>query len=132
MSFFFSRYIATAKFDSRNKVPYVGVLRPLSQILQQILSEPEDEIRMFNDHLKMALGAHFSNINTLVDLVPELKTLVYETPEYTKHHAATNTAAAADYTGAVDNIEARNRFQNVYVEVMRAVCQWRMTTLVCV
>ncbi|KAI7875162.1 hypothetical protein K492DRAFT_168413 [Lichtheimia hyalospora FSU 10163] len=122
-------YIATAKFDSRNKVPYVGVLRPLSQILQQILSEPEEEIRMFNDHLKMALGAHFSNINTLVDLVPELKTLVYETPEYTKQHAATNTSAAADYTGAVDNIEARNRFQNLYVEIMRAICQWRMTTL---
>lgn len=113
----------------------MGVLRPLSQILQQILSEPEDEIRMFNDHLKMALGAHFSNISTLVDLVPELKTLVYgTTPDPSKHHAATNTAtaAAADYASAADNIEARNRFQNVYVEVMRAICQWRMTTLVCV
>lgn len=115
----------------------MGVLRPLSQILQQILSEPEDEVRMFNDHLKMALGAHFSNINTLVDLVPELKTLVYGTSDPTtkQQHAATNTAtaaaAAADYASAVDNIEARNRFQNVYVEVMRAICQWRMTTLVC-
>ena len=71
-----SSYIASTKFDSRNKVPYSGLLRLLSQALQQVLSETEEEVHRFFELLKAWLGAQFSNISVLADLVPELKSLL--------------------------------------------------------
>ena len=107
------------KFDSRNKVPYTTVLRALSQILQQILSESEDDIQQFHCHLKMALGAQFSNIALLTDFVPELVPLLPSTDW---------SSDSVDVQ--MDNIEAKNRFHKVFTEVFRAVSVWRMTSLV--
>ncbi|KAI7876513.1 hypothetical protein K492DRAFT_210311 [Lichtheimia hyalospora FSU 10163] len=113
-------YIATVKFDSRNKVPYSGVLRSLSQILQQVLSETEADIRMFYDHLKAHLGSQFCNIALLADFVPELKALLDP-----------NSIKTDDSNDAyqMDNVEAQARFHNLFVEILRAVTHWRMVTL---
>ncbi|CDS08874.1 hypothetical protein LRAMOSA10235 [Lichtheimia ramosa] len=117
-----SGYISSTKFDSRNKVPYSGLLRLLSQALQQVLSETEEEVHRFFEHLKAWLGAQFSNISILADLVPELKSLLVAAG-YKDQHINTEISMKAD------NVEARLRFHNLYVEVFRAVSHWRMVTI---
>ncbi|CDS11781.1 hypothetical protein LRAMOSA04044 [Lichtheimia ramosa] len=117
-----SGYISSTKFDSRNKVPYSGLLRLLSQALQQVLSETEEEVQRFFEHLKAWLGAQFSNISILADLVPELKSLL-ATAGYKNDH--TNIEISIK----TDNAEARLRFHNLYAEVFRAVSHWRMVTI---
>ncbi|KAG2222787.1 hypothetical protein INT45_011597, partial [Circinella minor] len=111
-------YVATCKFDSRNKVPYSAVLRSLSQILQQILSEPD--IKAFYAHVKLSLGTQFSNISMITDFVPELKCLL--NAEEPKNNSNTQSIQ-------MDNIEVRVRFHNLYVELIRAITRWGMTTL---
>ncbi|CDS06004.1 hypothetical protein LRAMOSA08532 [Lichtheimia ramosa] len=117
-----SGYITSTKFDSRNKVPYSGLLRLLSQALQQILSETEEEVHCFFDHLKAWLGAQFSNISVLADLVPELRLLLVAS-------GYKNDSTKKEISMKVDNAEARLRFHNLYVEVFRAVSHWRMVTI---
>ncbi|KAJ8653301.1 hypothetical protein O0I10_011051 [Lichtheimia ornata] len=117
-----SGYITSTKFDSRNKVPYSGLLRLMSQALQQILSETEEEVYRFFNHLKAWLGAQFSNISVLADLVPELKSLLIASG-----HKDEN--ANTEISMKADNAEARLRFHNLYVEVFRAVSHWRMVTI---
>ncbi|KAJ8653535.1 hypothetical protein O0I10_010774 [Lichtheimia ornata] len=117
-----SGYITSTKFDSRNKVPYSGLLRLMSQALQQILSETEEEVYRFFNHLKAWLGAQFSNISVLADLVPELKSLLIASG-----HKDEN--ANTEIPMKADNAEARLRFHNLYVEVFRAVSHWRMVTI---
>lgn len=101
-------------------MPYGAVIKALSQILQQILSECEEEMKRFYDHLKASLGAQFFNVELLADFVPELKPLLEN------NSSRVNSREEIQ----MDNNEARIRFHNLYVEVFRSITQWRMTTLV--
>ena len=118
----FGSFIANIKFDSRNKIPYSGALRALSQILQQILSEPEENIKGFYEHLKLHLGAQFNSINLFFDTVPELLTLL-------------NISSLSDErkpSGKIhmENIESSKKFQGLFVGIFRAMSYWNMITLV--
>ncbi|KAI9352389.1 hypothetical protein BD770DRAFT_445542 [Pilaira anomala] len=114
-------YVATSKFDSRHKVPYSCILKSLSQILQQILSESEEEIHLFYNHLKSHLGSQFCKIELLADLVPELKPLLDPVDSEDSEEPLNEVH--------LDNVETRIRFHNLFVEVFRALTQWRMVTL---
>ncbi|KAI7873653.1 hypothetical protein K492DRAFT_223486 [Lichtheimia hyalospora FSU 10163] len=107
---------------SGNKVPYSGLLRLLSQALQQILSEAEEEVCQFFNHLKGWLGAQFTNISILADMIPELKSLLVACGHKDVH-------IDTEISTKTDNAEARLRFHNLYVEVFRAVSHWRMVTI---
>ena len=126
------RYVAVSKFDSRNKVPYSALAKVLSHILQQILSESEDDIRLFYDHLKISLGAQYSNIRLMAEFVPELNSLLKleEEIEPKADNNGTGTGPSVDHK--MDDMEARTRFHNLYIEIFRSITHWRMTTLVCV
>ncbi|KAI8138424.1 hypothetical protein BJV82DRAFT_631487 [Fennellomyces sp. T-0311] len=116
-------YVAITKFDSRNKVPYGAVVRSLSQVLQQIISEEEEEVKLFYEHLKASLGPQFCNIGLMADnFVPELKPLLDSDTSTTSNNLAAPVIQ-------MDDIEARTRFHNLYVEVFRAITHWKMTTL---
>lgn len=115
-------YVAMTKFDSRHKVPYSCILKSLSQVLQQILSESEDEIETFYNHLKSHLGSQFCKIESLAEMVPELKPLLEPVNSDTNKEAVDKLH--------LDNVETRIRFHNLFVEVFRALAQWRMVTLV--
>ena len=112
-------YVATCKFDSRNKVPYSAVLRSLSQILQQILSEPD--MKAFYAHVKLSLGTQYSNISMITDFVPELKCLLKA--EESKNNANMQSMQT-------NSIEVRAQFHNLFVGLIRAITRWGMTTLV--
>ncbi|CEP16554.1 hypothetical protein [Parasitella parasitica] len=71
-------YTATAKFDKNQKRPYNGLLRCLSSILRQLLTESEHVIREFYRDLKENLGPQFSNVRLMVNMVPELKPILYD------------------------------------------------------
>ncbi|KAI7853030.1 hypothetical protein BDC45DRAFT_174217 [Circinella umbellata] len=114
-------YVAAIKFDSKNKLPYSGILRSLSQVLQQILSEPEEEIKQFYDYFKSALDTQFINIGLLADLVPELKPLI-DSKHLKKEETSTETIH-------LDNVETQSRFHMLFMEVFRAINNWRLTTL---
>lgn len=101
------------------------MLRLLSQALQQILSETEEEVCRFGDHLKAWLGSQFSNIAVLADRVPELKSLLVATGEKDEFTTIRDISQFQ-----VDDVEARLRFHNLYIEVFRAVSNWRMITIV--
>ncbi|KAI9245236.1 hypothetical protein BDA99DRAFT_576957 [Phascolomyces articulosus] len=129
-------YMATSKFDSRNKVPYSALAKLLSYILQQILSESKDNIRLFFDHFKVSLGDQYSSTTLMTDFVPELKTLLQlemstETLiDTTKNSSINRTDASSTTTEKkMNDNEARTRFHNLYVEIFRAISHWRMTTL---
>ncbi|KAI9279158.1 hypothetical protein BY458DRAFT_503330 [Sporodiniella umbellata] len=114
-------YVACAKFDGRHKIPYSSVLKSLSQILQQILSEEEEEKHSFYNHLKSHLGSQFCKIELLADLVPELKPLLEPVDSESSEDSGERIH--------LDNVEARIRFHNLFIEVFRALTQWRMITL---
>ncbi|KAI7900513.1 uncharacterized protein BX663DRAFT_517888 [Cokeromyces recurvatus] len=114
-------YVASTKFDSRHKVPYSCILKSLSQILQQVLSESEEEIHAFYNHLKTHLGSQFCKIELLADLVPELKPLLDPVDSEDSEEPIDQIH--------LDNVETRVRFHNLFVEVFRALTQWRMVTL---
>lgn len=97
------------------------MLKSLSQILQQILSESEDDIHNFYNHLKSHLGSQFCQIEILADLVPELKPLMDPVD-------SEDSEDAIDIIH-LDNVETRVRFHNLFIEVLRALTQWRMITL---
>ncbi|KAG2223954.1 hypothetical protein INT45_013411, partial [Circinella minor] len=137
-------YVGVSKFDSRNKVPYSAVTAALSHILQQILSEEENEISSFYEHLKISLGAQYSNVGLITDFVPEFKTLLDLDPTIAKQNddssknnknlmndSKNNTKKKNSISmhHTMDDIEARTRFHNLYVEIFRAITHWRMTTL---
>ena len=117
-----NRYVAAIKFDSKNKLPYSGILKSLSQVLQQILSEPEEEIKQFYDYLKSTLDTQFINIGLLADLVPELKPLI-DSKHLKKEETLTETVH-------LDNVETQSRFHTLFMEVFRAINNWRLTALV--
>ncbi|KAI9488872.1 hypothetical protein BDB00DRAFT_846468 [Zychaea mexicana] len=113
-------YVAAIKFDSKNKVPYSGILKSLSQVLQQILSESEEEIKHFYDYLKTSLDSQFISIELLADLVPELKPLL--DPQQIAQKEVLETIH-------MDNVETQSRFHTLFMEVFRAINNWRLTTL---
>ncbi|KAI8970664.1 hypothetical protein BDB01DRAFT_855295 [Pilobolus umbonatus] len=114
-------YVAMIKFDSRHKVPYRSLLKSLSQLLQQILSESEEEIHAFYHHLTSHLGPQSSKMELLTDLVPELKTLLDSTEGGCQEEVIE--------TSHLDNVGTRIRFHSLFIEVFRALTQWRMITL---
>ncbi|KAG2223964.1 hypothetical protein INT45_013421, partial [Circinella minor] len=102
-------YIASVKFDGAHKVPYSGLLQVLSQLLQQILSEPNDVIKRFNEHLKKYLGSQFCNMRILMDYVPELIPLLLDSSITVGSRAENRTTV--DGHIHMKNEETRKKFQ---------------------
>lgn len=71
-------YTASAKFDKNQKRPYNGLLRCLSSILRQLLTESEHVVREFYKDLKENLGPQFTNVRLMVNMVPELRPILYD------------------------------------------------------
>ncbi|KAI9489290.1 hypothetical protein BDB00DRAFT_843739 [Zychaea mexicana] len=110
-------YLGSSKFDSNQKRPYNGLLRCLSSILRQLLTEPEAVIHDFYEDLKRRLGPHFSNVRLMVDMVPELKPILSD-------HGR-NTI----YDDMLPNISTESRFHAVFLNVIKTIMRKKTITL---
>ncbi|KAI9494156.1 hypothetical protein BDB00DRAFT_819869 [Zychaea mexicana] len=115
-------YMASIKFDATHMMPYSGVFEALSQLLQQILSEPEEYTKRFIEHMKKCLGAHLCNIHLFTEYVPELRSL-FDTITLKDNQNITDGYVNMAHT------EARKRFQALFIAMFRAFTNWGMVTL---
>ncbi|KAI8379176.1 uncharacterized protein BYT42DRAFT_316414 [Radiomyces spectabilis] len=113
-------FMAISKFDSNQKRPYNGLLRSLSSILRQMLTESEPVIRNFYRNLKEELGPQFSNVRLMLDMVPELKPILSDYDE-------TAEKTDNDVLTSIDNMESR--FHAVFLNVIRTIAQKKLITL---
>ncbi|KAG0187507.1 hypothetical protein DFQ28_006262 [Apophysomyces sp. BC1034] len=113
-------YMATAKFDSNQKRPYNGLLRCLSSILRQLLTESEAVIRDFYEDLKEQLGPQFSNVRLMVDMVPELKPIL---SDYGRD------SSQNDDDDVLSSVNTESRFHAVFLNVIRTIARKKMITL---
>ncbi|RUS27373.1 AAA ATPase domain-containing protein, partial [Jimgerdemannia flammicorona] len=111
-----SGYMAASKFDSKQQIPYSPILRCVSTILKQLLTESEDEIHRFYTRLRDNLGPQFVNVQLMIDLVPELKPILANMP----------SLPALEQLSSGENVA---RFHSVFLEVIRSIAQRRMLTL---
>ncbi|KAI9486524.1 MAG: hypothetical protein EXX96DRAFT_549376 [Benjaminiella poitrasii] len=114
-------YTACAKFDKNQKRPYNGLLRCLSLILRQLLTESEQVIREFYKDLKNILGPQFGNVSLIVSMVPELKPILYD------YHERINSPNNDDALSNILNTETR--FHSVFLNIIRTIARKKLVTL---
>jgi hypothetical protein len=114
-------YTASAKFDKNQKRPYNGLLRCLSSILRQLLTESEHVVREFYKDLKENLGPQFSNVRLLVNMVPELKPILYDYRE---------RLIPPDDDALSSILNTETRFYAVFLNIIQCIARKKMITLV--
>jgi len=67
-------YFATGKFDQlQRNIPYSGLIHAFEDLIRQILSESEEQITIWSQTLRRALGA---NGQIIIDVMPEVELIV--------------------------------------------------------
>ncbi|KAI8141207.1 hypothetical protein BJV82DRAFT_518864 [Fennellomyces sp. T-0311] len=103
-------YIAVAKFDRRNPMPYGCILRCMSIFFKQILTEPPNEISRFANMLKEQLGPIAQLPVLLLDSVPEIRTLLSGAKD-------TRLSRECDIGGS----EIKMRFHSAFIEIFQVM-----------
>ncbi|KAI9497057.1 hypothetical protein BDB00DRAFT_868895 [Zychaea mexicana] len=111
-------YIATAKFDRRNPMPYGCILRCMSIFFKQILTEVPSEVDRFANMLKEQLGPIAQLPILLLDNVPEIRTLLSEAKD-------TRLSAECDIGGS----EIKMRFHSAFIEIFQVMVRYKFVTL---
>jgi len=89
-------YFITGKFNQyQREIPYAVIGEAFGGLVQQILTEPEEQIAIWKAQLQSVLG---ENARLIVDLIPQLKLIIGPQPE----------------VAALPPLEARHRFQRVF------------------
>jgi predicted ATPase/signal transduction histidine kinase/tRNA A-37 threonylcarbamoyl transferase component Bud32 len=94
-------YFCKGKFEqfSRN-IPYSAISQACSVIINQILKENEEELKLWSDKLNKALGG---NARLIIDLVPELEKIIGNQPALNE----------------LNSKESQNRFQITFVNFIK-------------
>ena len=67
-------YFIQGKFDQFNRqIPFHAFIQAFQDLARQLLSESDDELNSWKDHLLKALGR---NIQVIIDLIPEIGLIV--------------------------------------------------------
>jgi predicted ATPase/signal transduction histidine kinase/GAF domain-containing protein/tRNA A-37 threonylcarbamoyl transferase component Bud32 len=99
-------YFISGKFDQfQRDIPYTAIVSALQSFVRQLLMEPESQLQQWRDRFLTALGA---NGQLMVDLIPELELIIG------KQHPVE----------AVGSTEAKNRFNAVFQNFIRALCSY--------
>lgn len=89
-------YFIIGKFNQyQREIPYAVIGEAFGGLVQQILTEPEEQIAVWRAQLQSVLG---ENARLIVDLIPQLKLIIGPQPE----------------VAALPPLEARHRFQRVF------------------
>ncbi|BFM38385.1 AAA family ATPase [Synechocystis sp. LKSZ1] len=99
-----SGYFITGKFDQfQRNIPYRAITDALQKLVQQLLSEPDEQVKQWRSLLQTALG---SNGQLIVDVIPEVELII-------------GKQLPVQEVGAT---EAQNRFNRVFQQFIRVFC----------
>ncbi|MBW4627042.1 MAG: AAA family ATPase [Brasilonema octagenarum HA4186-MV1] len=99
-------YFVSGKFDQfQRNIPYSAIVDALRKLVQQLLSEPEEQLQKRRSQLLNALG---SNGQLIIDVIPEVELIVGKQPPVPE----------------VGSTEAQNRFNLVFQKFIRACCSY--------
>jgi PAS domain S-box-containing protein len=97
-------YFISGKFDQlQRNIPYSAIAQALQKLVQQLLSEPEEQVQQWRSRLLAALG---SNGQLIVDVIPEVELII-------------GKQSPVPEVGAT---EAQNRFNRVFQQIIRVFC----------
>ena len=97
-------YFISGKFEQfQRNVPYSGIVSALKILVEQLLSETEEELQQWRTKLSEALGALGQ---VIIDVVPEVELIIRPQPPVTELGAA----------------ESQNRFHFVFLKFIQAFC----------
>ncbi|HEY9626139.1 MAG TPA: PAS domain S-box protein [Coleofasciculaceae cyanobacterium] len=97
-------YFTWGKFDQfRRNIPYSAIVDALQKLVQQLLSEPNEQVEVWRSRLLSALG---SNGQIIIDVIPEVEFIISKQPPVPE----------------VGATEAQNRFNLTFQKFVRAFC----------
>jgi predicted ATPase/signal transduction histidine kinase/CheY-like chemotaxis protein/tRNA A-37 threonylcarbamoyl transferase component Bud32 len=97
-------YLISGKFDQfQRNIPYSAVVDAFKQLVQQLLTESEQQLNLWQEKLLTAFG---SNGQVIIDVIPEVELIVGKQPAVPKLGAT----------------ESQNRFNLVFQNFIRAFC----------
>jgi PAS domain S-box-containing protein len=97
-------YFISGKFDQfQRNIPYSAIADALQKLVQQLLSEPDEQVQQWRSRLLTALG---SNGQLIVDVIPEVELIIGKQPPLPQ----------------VGPTEAQNRFNLIFQKFIRACC----------
>ncbi|MGD1909514.1 MAG: AAA family ATPase [Rivularia sp. (in: cyanobacteria)] len=98
-------YFIAGKFDQfQRNIPYSAVVKALSRLVEQLLTESEVQLQQWKDKLLFAIEP---NAQIIIDVIPEVELIIGKQPE------------VEELTGN----EAQNRFNSVFKNFIRVFCQ---------
>ncbi|MEG4248380.1 PAS domain S-box protein [Microcoleus sp. Pol10D4] len=97
-------YFISGKFDQFGRnIPYSAIVNALQKLVQQLLSEPDEQVKGWRSRLLTALG---SNGQIIIDVIPEVELII-------------GKQSPIPEVGAT---EAQNRFNLTFQKFVRAFC----------
>ena len=97
-------YFISGKFDQfQRNIPYSAIMAALQQLVQQLLSEPDEQVQQWRSHLLTALEG---NGQLIIDVIPEMELIIGKQLPVPK----------------VGVTEAQNRFNRVFQQFIRVFC----------
>ncbi len=97
-------YFISGKFDQFGRnIPYSAIVNALQKLVQQLLSEPDEQVEVWRSRLLTALG---SNGQIIIDVIPEVELII-------------GKQSPVPEVGAT---EAQNRFNLTFQRFVRAFC----------
>lgn len=97
-------HFISGKFDQFGRnIPYSAIVNALQKLVQQLLSEPDEQVEVWRSRLLTALG---SNGQIIIDVIPEVELIIGKQPPVPE----------------VGATEAQNRFNLTFQRFVRAFC----------
>ncbi|MEH2160511.1 MAG: AAA family ATPase [Nostoc sp.] len=97
-------YFVSGKFDQfRRNIPYSAIADALQKLVQQLLSEPDEQVQQWRSLLLTALG---NNGQIIIDVIPEVELII-------------GKQLPVPEIGAT---EAQNRFHRIFGQFVRVFC----------
>ncbi|WP_334792005.1 AAA family ATPase [Nostoc sp.] len=97
-------YFISGKFDQFGRnIPYSAIADALQKLVQQLLSEPDEQVQQWRSLLLTALG---NNAQIIIDVIPEVELII-------------GKQSPVPSVGAT---EAQNRFHRIFGQFVRVFC----------
>ncbi|MCC5652645.1 AAA family ATPase [Nostoc sp. XA013] len=97
-------YFISGKFDQFGRnIPYSAITDALQKLVQQLLSEPDEQVQQWRSLLLTALG---NNGQIIIDIIPEIELIIGKQPPIPE----------------VGATEAQNRFHRIFGQFVRVFC----------